>query len=326
MRASSAFAASDGTTCPTVPSTPTMASSSATGTCRKRGVRPSNANNRSPCCRGVIASPGPPIGSTRSKRARVVQAVGEIVGEVVVGDRLARGQRAVAEHQERLAAAHALDLSRQRLEERGRPHDRLGQPRRDQHVLERELRVLERESRLLHAQRRQLHDLRHAGVARDVERLHMRRMVDRPRVGRRAGARREARHQRVEAFAGEAVALQRRADRARRRSARSRRPAGARCRRRTRGRPTPARGRTRHTTSWPRRTSARTVARPIVPVAPRTKTRRGFDEWSGDVTVAGSATRRRAERTEDETSGPQRPTTSRPGLRSQYGKPPEQRP
>ncbi len=33
---------------------------------------------------------------------------------------------------------------------------------------------------------------------------------------------------------------------------------------------------TRQTTSWPRETSARTVARPIVPVAPRKRTRRGL--------------------------------------------------
>ena len=37
--------------------------------------------------------------------------------------------------------------------------------------------------------------------------------------------------------------------------------------------PMPARGRTKHTTSCPRRTSACTVARPMVPVAPMTKTR-----------------------------------------------------
>ena len=54
-----------GTTRPSVPNPTTMVSSSATGTCLKRGSRPSSRNRCSPCCLGVIASPGPPIGSTR---------------------------------------------------------------------------------------------------------------------------------------------------------------------------------------------------------------------------------------------------------------------
>jgi hypothetical protein len=83
-----------------------MASSRPTGTCLKRGGRPSSANSRSPCWRGVMAGPGPPIGSTRLWRSGR-QAVGQVVAQVVVADRLAGRERAVAEHQEGLAAAHA---------------------------------------------------------------------------------------------------------------------------------------------------------------------------------------------------------------------------
>jgi hypothetical protein len=96
-----------------------------------------------------------------------------------------------------------------------------------------------------------------------------------PRRPRRAGARGQARHQRVEALAGEAVTRQR----GRRRSTSPKRSvAPASSRAAVVGRqpapPTPARGRTKHTTSMPARAAARrTVARPMVPVAPRTKTR-----------------------------------------------------
>ena len=52
--------------------------------------------------------------------ARVVQTVGQVGAEVVVADGLAGRQRAVSEHQERLALPDPLDLSRERLEERRR--------------------------------------------------------------------------------------------------------------------------------------------------------------------------------------------------------------
>ena len=42
--------------------------------------------------------------------ARVVEAIGDVSGQVVVADRLAGREPAVAEHQERFASLHALDL------------------------------------------------------------------------------------------------------------------------------------------------------------------------------------------------------------------------
>src|SRR5450631_3673156 len=61
---------------------------------------------------------------------------------------------------------------------------------------------------------------------------------------------------------------------------------------------TPARGRTKQTTSWPRPASARTVARPMVPVAPSTRTRRGrrlrgttaWTEFEGGVMIGQGCT------------------------------------
>jgi len=141
---------------------------------------------------------------------RVIEAVGEVVGEVVVADGLARGQRTVAEHQEGLAPPDPLDLARQRLEECRGPNDRVADAGSDQHFLERQLGVLEREHRLLHADRRQQHDLRHARRARRLERVHVRPMIDRPGVAGLAGPRGQARHQCVEALAAKAVAGQRR--------------------------------------------------------------------------------------------------------------------
>ena len=70
--------------------------------------------------------------------AGVVQAVGNVVGEVGMVDRLARGACSITRNREVLTALHALDLSRQRLEEGGRPHDRVGELRSDQRRLERQ--------------------------------------------------------------------------------------------------------------------------------------------------------------------------------------------
>ena len=138
--------------------------------------------------------------------ALVVQAIGEVVAEIVVADRLAGGQRAVAEHQKRLARAHPLDLTRQRLEVRRRPDDGIGQAGYDQRALESELGMLKGEHGLLHADRRQQHELRDAGVARRSQNMAVRSIVDRPGVSRRAGARGHAGHHRIEALAAKAVA------------------------------------------------------------------------------------------------------------------------
>ena len=42
-----------------------MTSNSATGTLLNLGGRPSSLNKASPCCRGVMAGPGPPMGKMR---------------------------------------------------------------------------------------------------------------------------------------------------------------------------------------------------------------------------------------------------------------------
>lgn len=118
----------------------------------------------------------------------VVEAVGQEASKIVVADRLAGGERAVAEDEERLAAANALDLTRQRLEERRRPHDRVADARLDEHLFESELGLLEREHGLLHADRQQQHDLRDTGLPRGLERENMGAVIDGPGIGRRAGA------------------------------------------------------------------------------------------------------------------------------------------
>ena len=151
MRASSALAASAGTTRPPSASTAMMPSSSATGTCLKRGGRPSSANSMLALLARRDRRARPADGQHAVVQRGVVQAVGQVVGQIVVADRLAGGERAVAEHQEGLAALHALDLPRQRLEERRRPHDRIAQARFDQRLLEGQLGLLEGQQRLLHA-------------------------------------------------------------------------------------------------------------------------------------------------------------------------------
>ena len=85
---------------------------------------------------------------------RVVDAIGKVSSQIIVTDWLARGESAVAEHQERFPALHTLDLTRQRLEEGGRPNDRVVEPRRGEGVLNGELGMLEGENGLLHAKRR----------------------------------------------------------------------------------------------------------------------------------------------------------------------------
>jgi polyphosphate kinase 2 (PPK2 family) len=120
---------------------------------------------------------------------RVGQAVGQVAGQVLVGNRLAGGEGAVAEHQEGLAPAHALDLARQRLEERRGPHDGPVQRRGHELGLEGQLGVLKDQPRLLHADGRQLQPLRHAGRQRRLQRMPVRPVVDGPGVGRCAVAR-----------------------------------------------------------------------------------------------------------------------------------------
>ena len=141
--------------------------------------------------------------------AGILQARGEVVAQVIVADRLAGRQRAVAKHEEGLALPDTLDLPRQRLEEGRRPHDRVGQTRFDEHLLELQFGLLESEQRLLHADRRQQHDLSDAGALRCVERSQVGAVVDRPGVLWCTGARGQARHQRVEALAAETVTRQR---------------------------------------------------------------------------------------------------------------------
>ena len=136
----------------------------------------------------------------------ILQAADQVGGEVAVADRLAGGQRPVAEHQERPAALHPLDLARQRLEERGRPDDRVGQAGGDQRCLEGELGVLERQQRLLHADRGEQHELADAGILRRRQHVEMRPMIDRPRVIGHSGARGHAGQHGVEALAAEPVA------------------------------------------------------------------------------------------------------------------------
>ena len=77
---------------------------------------------------------------------------------------------------------------RQRLEERGRPHDRVPQSGLDQKSLERELRLLKREQRPLHADSRKQHDMTDAGIPRRCQSMHVRLMVNGPSIARHASA------------------------------------------------------------------------------------------------------------------------------------------
>ena len=166
---------------------------------------------------------------------------------------------AVAEDQERLTPLHPLDLSRQRFEVGGRANDGIAQAGLDQRALEGELGMLEGEARLLHADRRQAAPCaRRPRLSRRQERPYVCGVVDRPGILRRGRC-------------------ARRGTRRARRSARPAKPsrasevASVTSPYRTAAPssslpmssaasvpPTPARGRTRHTTSWPRATSART--------------------------------------------------------------------
>ena len=187
-----------------------MTSSRATGTDRNRGGRPSSANRASPCWRGVIASPGPPIGRMRFQRRFVLQAASDVVGQIVVADGLAGRQRPVAEDQERAASPHALDLARQRLEEGGRPHDGIAQAGLDQRRLEGQLGLLKGEERLLHADGGEQHEVtRRRPAAAATSALQVGAMVDRPGVPGRAGARGHAGHHGVEPLIRKPVAGQR---------------------------------------------------------------------------------------------------------------------
>ncbi len=138
---------------------------------------------------------------------RVGQAAGDEVAQVVVMDRLAGGQPAVAEQQERPALPHPRHLAAERLEERGRPHDGPGQAAGHQLGLEGQLGLLEGEQGLLHADGRQQHDAADAGRLGCRQRAAVRPVVDGPGVGRRAGARGQAGHQGVDA-AGKTLAPQ----------------------------------------------------------------------------------------------------------------------
>src|SRR5579883_2305956 len=81
----------------------------------------------------------------------IVEAPDEVLSEVIIANRLARGQGSISKYQERISPPHALNLAGQRLEVCGRPHDGVSQSRLDQLRLERELGVLKRQQRLLYA-------------------------------------------------------------------------------------------------------------------------------------------------------------------------------
>ncbi len=140
--------------------------------------------------------------------ALVIEAACDEIREVAVADRLAGGEAPVAEEQEGLARPHAPDLPRERLEEGGRPDDRVAQPRCGQRRLEGELRLLEGQQRPLNADGGQQHEMRDARLPGSLQQGQMRPVIDGPGVGGRARARRHAGHQRVETLSREHVAHQ----------------------------------------------------------------------------------------------------------------------
>jgi hypothetical protein len=81
---------------------------------------------------------------------RVVHASCQVVAQVIVADRLARRERAIAEDQEGLAGPDAFDLAGQGLEEGRGAHNRIADSRFDQCLFEGQLGMLEGQQGLLH--------------------------------------------------------------------------------------------------------------------------------------------------------------------------------
>ena len=192
----------------------------------------------------------------------LVEAVGEVAGEVPLADGLAGGQLAVAEQQVRLAGQHPWHLAGQGLEEGGGTHDRVAQAAAGQVVLESELGLLESEPRPLHADRRQQDEVGNSGGQGRVQQPPVGLVLDRPGIANTPTAGGEAGKNRVETLARKAVFAQaaRVSDVADTDFGAGQGAADASGLSRA---PTPLCGRTRQTTRWPRPQSSRTRARPI---------------------------------------------------------------
>ena len=139
----------------------------------------------------------------------IVDAVGQIGREIIVADRLAGGQRAIAEDHEGLALPHALDLTRERFEERGGPHDRVVDAGFDQRAFESQLRPLELQFGLLNADRGKQDHVRYSRRLRLMQRAQMRVVIDPPRILGRPRPRREAGEHHIEPLAPDAIVRQR---------------------------------------------------------------------------------------------------------------------
>lgn len=136
----------------------------------------------------------------------VVQAVGEVGGEVGIADGFAGGELAVAEDEEWFALADALDLAGERFEEGRGADDGKAQAGGDERGFERQFGVLEGEKRLLHADGGEQDEMGDAGLLRGREDIEVGLVVDGPGVGGGAGARGHAGDDGVEAFALKPVA------------------------------------------------------------------------------------------------------------------------
>ena len=139
----------------------------------------------------------------------IVEAIGKIAAKIAIADRLARGQAAIAEDEERLSPLYAPNLPGQRFEEGGGAHDGIGQAGVDQFLLEGKLGLLKGQKRLLHADRRQQHHVRNARLFRGSQGIDMGLMIDLPGIAGPAGSRGEAGDQHVERLASETVARNR---------------------------------------------------------------------------------------------------------------------
>jgi hypothetical protein len=118
----------------------------------------------------------------------VGDALGQVLAQVPVADRLAGGQLTVAKHEVRLALAHPLELTTERFEKCRGPHDGVVQPAGQELALESQLGLLKGQQRLLHAQRRQQHHMLHARLLGCFERVRVRLVIDGPGVCGSAGA------------------------------------------------------------------------------------------------------------------------------------------
>lgn len=136
---------------------------------------------------GLIGAPGPADGQHGVALARVLEARGDDARDVPLADRLAGGELPVAEHHERLALLHVLHLPAQRLEERGRSHDRVVEPRARERLLEGQLGPLELQPGLLHADGREQHEVPGPGALGRLQHVEVGLVLDAPRVLGSAG-------------------------------------------------------------------------------------------------------------------------------------------